>query len=64
MTAQKLVLLLASYFFDASINNVNPKNRRFLRVTAGAVFVYCWRISNLLQAAIGPKLKLNTKNCS
>jgi len=31
-------LLLASYFFDASINKVNPKNRRFVRVTA--VYVY------------------------
>ena len=33
MAARKAVLLLASYFFEASINKVNPKNRRFLPVT-------------------------------
>ena len=48
-----LLLAIASYFFDASINKVNPKNRRFLRVTA----VYCLEISKSLQAAIGPELK-------
>jgi len=30
-------LLLASYFFEASINKVNHKNRHFLRVTLKAM---------------------------